>query len=502
MIVGKNWKSGSDETSMGNFKAITEKIQLDTRQKFRFNTKGLLRDQGITAEDVSSVPDISFIVEHGYVYLASKEFFVYGSKNVEIIDPTYVNDLPDYLEIALGGPYDIPSGIPGSGVFSVYDLKGVPKLMSPLIVDGYPHAGPPPTVVTKRTLNEVDRGELTILKDRNTGLEEPLSETYETDTIRDVNHSEHDIIRPDDYIYDPLTGKVYIKGSYNKMAFEYENSDTGDVKLGTNFSASRVGRDSGLLVLSSSEEREDKVRSSRGDLSARGSNIFIKQFPSDKVEIEVGTLYRDIDGNRLYYTTVDNNARYAIISLDGDPAEGTEIYIGEQLIGATNEDGMALVPIIGTGDNELHGIMTIEGSYKLHLESYSTNPYTGELFVIVRNPVNDEILQEEILQVPSRLRDVSVGGAIKRVKFVGPGDTTLKIEDIVRLQDVYIQELHQSWLSEKDPVKLDPLSFGLDMEGNGVVAMIDDPLTTGGYLTYFVYDVSEAQLEGGQYYGV
>jgi len=499
VIVGKKWLSGSDSTSLGKVEGYQEPIIQDLNHTVRFNKEGFLVDQGIGPTVESATQDISYIVEHGYVYVASKEMFLYADKLSEITDPTILlgAEVPSYIRTVFND-LEVPgTGVPSGLPYSVFNM-GIPKLMTPLIVYEYPVAGPSTVIRTEKLLNEIDREDLTIPEGKNTGIEEPIAEIYEVETINKLNESEHEIINPDDYIYDPTTSNLFIQGIRGRILVQYEDSDEPRVKLGKDFSASRIGKDSGLLILSTKAKDVAEAKATRADIISQGTTLYIKQGESDSVILDISTLYKDSTGNVLDYETMENNSRYAYISLSQE--EEIDIYIEHLYIGRSNESGIAIVPIIAWAGDSSHGQVIIEGRKNITLYSSPGNMYTGKVRIKLIDPSSGLTVREEDYSLLANIPNVSVGSAEERVLFVAPGTDEIELPDGVLFHLTEMQGLHQVYRREEEPITVE--DFRLSFTGDENVIAVMDPPDTGNYIRYYTYPRAVVAPEGGGTYGI
>lgn len=500
LIIGKNWISGSDETSLRNVEKVSEFEGGDPLHKFKFNEGGFLTEQGITREADSPVTDVSVIADHGYIYVASKEMFLYGDKVVEITDPEYETAAPEYIEVALADELFIGtdnSGIPSGIPYSVFDM-GTPKLMSPMIVYEYPTPGPKTIIRNEKLLNEIDRSEITIPDGKVTGFEEPIAEIYESPKVRELNRSKNDIINPDNYIYDLISGKLWVRGTVGRVAVEYENSPIPRVKLGRDFSASRVGRDSGLLVLTTSKEDKSEIKSSRANITTRGSSVFIKQPDEATVEVELSTVYSNSDGEDFTYRTIENNGKYALISIE-DVEEGEEIYIENVLVGTASSDGTAIVPVLGKASEDLHGKTSVSGQGELRVFSIENSPYKGRIKITITDPENGDLIASEIFEAESFIPNVSVGSAERRTIFIAPGTEYVEIESIVRTGEIFIQDIHETYRKNVEKALVEDIEISSVSDS---VRINFESVTTGSYLDYYTYNKVIVEEEGSGFYGL
>ena len=204
MIVGSEWNSGAENKALGHPKAVSNSPEYDTDFKYKFNKNGLLEAQGIKPNNEIELESVSLVVDHGYSYVASKEMFLYAEKVVDVLNPEHVDIIPPHIKVALFGTEDaVPLGV-GSGLTSGYAkfrLTGIPALMTPMVVTELKDEGIlfPKTITVQKGLNEIDRRTLTYLKNRVTGLEEPIADIYEVDTIRKLNDTKSTPIDPRNY---------------------------------------------------------------------------------------------------------------------------------------------------------------------------------------------------------------------------------------------------------------------------------------------------------------
>ena len=123
MIVGSNWKSGTDISSLDNIKSRKADVKVDTDFKYRFNNKGMLSSQEIKGvADKSQISSIEVIADHGFIYVASKEFFCYSQKEGVIFNGNITQEVPEYVKVSLGSYYR--SGI-SEEVYSVFSTSSV-----------------------------------------------------------------------------------------------------------------------------------------------------------------------------------------------------------------------------------------------------------------------------------------------------------------------------------------------------------------------------------------
>lgn len=410
MIVGSEWNSGAENKALGHPKAVSNSPEYDTDFKYKFNKNGLLEAQGIKPNNEIELESVSLVVDHGYFYVASKEMFLYAEKVVDVLNPEHVDIIPPHIKVALFGTEDaVPLGV-GSGLTSGYAkfrLTGIPALMTPMVVTELKDEGIlfPKTISVQKGLNEIDRRTLTYLKNRVTGLEEPIADIYEVDTIRKLNDTKSTPIDPRNYAYDHFTNELYVAAAIGPSAIEYETSCDGKANLGKNFSPLQTGKYSGTVALSvGSELNTGSVVTARraSILSAKGSRFFINLPEGVSAYLSVQTIYNDENGNEIPYMAIENNDVYCLALMN---AKSERIYMGSVLVGQTDEEGLALLPIAGLTTDGLHGellitekravtviappILVTAARVRVRAEESNVRTVLGEIIVPMKSPSNN-----------------------------------------------------------------------------------------------------------------
>lgn len=409
MRIGKNWISGADTCALANPEAISNSPEYDTDFKYKFNKNGLLESQGAKPTNKVELESVSLVVDHGYFYVASKEMFIYGDKMVDILNPEHVHEVPIHIYIALygsatGTPLGVASGMTSG--YSKFRLTGIPTLMTPMVVSELKDEGIvyPKTIEVTKRLNEVDRRTLTFLKNRVTALDEPVADIFEVESVRKLNDTKSDPIDPRMYAYDHFSNTLYVAAPVGPSAIEYETSCDGRVDLGKNFSPLQTGKYSGTVVLSpGSELNAGSVVTARraSILSAKGSRFFINLPDGVSAYLTVQTIYTDKSGNEIGYIALENNDVYCVALMN---AKSEPIYMGSVLVGQTDEEGIAILPIAGLTSEGLHGevlltskravnvipspILLTAASVRIRAEEANVRTLLGEIVVPMKSSSN------------------------------------------------------------------------------------------------------------------
>lgn len=491
MIIGKNWFSGSDESSLSHFTAVKEEGTSAADFRFRINNSGFLDDQGIVPKVEVSLPSIAFSAEHGYFYIASKEMFLFSNKQTEIQDPTYTTDVPNYVQIALGSRPDLE----GSGVYTVFEMSGIPHFMTPLVLNPFLREHTSVIVKYTKLLNEVDRSELDFLTGKITALDEPIAEIFETDRIRQLNGSKHSVIDPSRYVYDNITGKIYVKGSVPSIAIEYEDSNTRQTTFGRDFAVSLVGKQKGLFSLALGQNPINPLRTHRKDISVDGTDIYIGQTKESKVLVTVGSIYRLKNGTKVVYNTIDNNRAFALISTD---LIEEELYLSGIRVGITDLYGFAYVPIVGYGNFNLHGTLEMKGNSRLTIKPRNLLPINGEIAISVQSAETLAEIQNIELVVLPTIAEIGVAALEKQIHYVEPGAAITELSNVFDFADIAFVALHAT--HNKKRAQGGIISFGIAEDES--IHVLLDAVAVAGFIEYTAVARSLIQTDGTGIYGI
>jgi hypothetical protein len=443
MKVGANWRSGVDLSALGKLSKEAIDIDINRDFKYRFDNEGLLAVRGVpgkaTTENISA---IKLSAEHGFLYVASKELFFYSDKKSILLDPVITKEVPEYIKVALG----YSSGIQ-EDTYTTYTFSGIPTFLTPLVIDRLTAKNMETPLIIKNTqkLDDIDKNTITKLENRLTGLEEPIVEVFEVDSIKTINGTTNDIIDPSLYIYNPFDGVIYSKGEYGTISVEFESSFDKRVELGKKFSPSRTGKEKGMLSLSPNlvKTRGSQVSTvSRRVLERQGSTIYINQESQDSVRILVETRYQDEDGNYFEYETLENNLEYAAIQA---AVWNKDIYINSVRIGRFNSSGYAIVPIVGYAEDSIHSSFIVTGSEKINVNLTNSGIINGTLRVKIYDIESETIIATEDFTINKQLQKVLVANPELTTKYVPTGDEYCILTKVVNLDRIYLLKLRDSY---------------------------------------------------------
>lgn len=506
MRIGKNWISGADTRSLANPQAVSNSPEYDTDFKYKFNRNGLLESQGLKPTNKVELESVSLVVDHGYFYVASKEMFIYGDKMVDIINPEHVHEVPIHIYIALygsatGTPLGVASGM--SSGYAKFRLTGIPTLMTPMVVSELKDEGIvyPKTIEVTKRLNEVDRRTLTFLKNRVTALDEPIADIFEVDSIRKLNDTKSDPIDPRMYAYDHFSNTLYVAAPIGPSAIEYETSCDGRVDLGKNFSPLQTGKYSGTVVLSpGSELNTGTVVTARraSILSAKGSRFFINLPEGVSAYLSVQTIYTDKSGKEIPYVALENNDVYCVALME---AASEPVYIGSLLVGQTDEEGLAILPIAGLTSEGLHGEMLLTEKRAVNIVP-SPILLTAATIRIKAEEANVRTILGEIIVPMKSPSDATVATYSPRVAYgVAARKRTITISGGYRWFDAQLQELLATSVSGSESEN-QYYSLALDYTDRTAVKVT---FTSSQKPRVFLVDTMSAKVmqeQGGDFYGL
>jgi hypothetical protein len=470
VIVGANWKSGTDITALDNIKSRKADVKVDTEFKFRFNNRGMLSTQEIKGvADESQISSIEILADHGFVYVASKEFFCYSKKESVIFDGEITQDVPEYVKVSLGSFYR--SGI-SEEVYSVFRTSGIPTFMTPMVITRFVTSDYEKPVIVKDTkdLDSIDRTDVLTMEKRFTGIEEPIVEIYEVDTIKELHNNSNNIISPSEYIYNPFDGKVYVRGVVHRALLEYEVSTTKEFLLGSKFAPSRTGLQKGILALVPDivvKQKQGLSSINRRLLDRKGSNIFINQPESSSILIIPKTVYTNKEKVELNYITLQNNFEYAFCRFPDNP--NTEIYLSSVRVGKTDSQGDVLLPILGYLEDGIHTSMVVKGPKKVNVNASPSGIVSGILKVFMYSSVSGELVSVEDFVINKQKINVAIGEFQRITKYIPIGITSFDLKEIINIDNLRVSKLRDSY-NFGDPVAISSLSlskydnFGINVE--------------------------------------
>lgn len=510
--VAANWFSGTDETALSRTHVEKTGTGLDALYRYRFNEDGFLDDNNVPSPKASFDENVDLLVEHGYCFISSKELFIYSKKTVEVHTPDYSNGegIPKHVLIALGSPRSadtVGSGVPGSGLFSIISLLDIPTYMTPMVIteltDNEALVINADELDVSTYFNESSNKELTVLSSRFTGLEETAADIYEVETIKDLNLSTDTlIVNPDRYVYDHLSNKVYLNGFIKRSAVEYEVSNVKEAILERNFRVSQIGRESGILNIGSEEDflraGGNLLQSGKRNIDLQGTQVFINQEATQSVVVEIRTIIYDSDGNEVPYRTLTNNLGYAHILAEAHP--NVQLYLSNILIATTDDDGVAIIPILGYADEGIHGRYTVTGKKRIVLTVEESVKFDGELAIFVYDAQGIELIQEERFLVRNDFPVVSVGSTEDVVLYVSPGTEFVHIEDVILSRPLYINGVHNSWTNNEDPTEI--TAIGISYVNLKALTLIFPSVASGRYIKYPQLNFKVVTGEGGPGYGI
>lgn len=459
MIVGSNWKSGTDISSLDNIKSRKADVKVDTDFKYRFNNKGMLSSQEIKGvADESQISSIEVIADHGFIYVASKEFFCYSQKEGVIFNGNITQEVPEYVKVSLGSYYR--SGI-YEEVYSVFSTSGIPTFMTTMVITKFATSDYEKPVVVKdiKSLDTIDRTDVLTMEKRYTGVEEPIVEIYETDTIKELHNNSNNIISPSDYIYNPFDGKVYVRGAVDRAFLEYEVSTTKDFLLGSKFAPSRTGLQKGILALvpdSVVSQKQGLSSINRRLLDRKGSNIFINQPESSSVLVIPKTVYTDVEGVELNYITLQNNFEYAFCRFVDNV--NTDIYLNSVRIGKTDSQGDVLLPILGYLENGVHTSMVMTGPGRIDINPSFSGIVSGSLKVFIYSASSGELLSVEEFLINKQKINVAIANYQRIVKYIPNGITSFDLKEVINIENIKVSKLRDSY-NFGDPISISDLSL-------------------------------------------
>lgn len=497
MKISSTWRSGSDLTALENLKKEPLDVDLDKDFKYRFDNIGLLSLRGIKGQASNdNIAAVKITADHGYVYVASKEFFFYSDKKSILVDPIAKSDsVPEYVRVALG----YVSGVQDQ-VYTTFTLSGVPTFLTPIVATRLTTKDYESPLVVKNTLSldDVDRSVVTKLQYRLTGIEEPVVEVFEVDSIKELNDTKNEILDPSDYIYNPFDGLVYVKGDENKLLFEYEKTFDKRVSLGKKFSPARTGKDRGVLALSTgvAKGRGDNVSTvSRRLLDIQGSTIYINQDISDSVRILPQTRYQDAAGNYVAYETLDNNLEYAFIQTS---LPDTELFVSSVRVGKTATNGTAYVPILGYLENGTHQSFVRKGSSIVSLYPSPSGIIAGKLRVVIYALESETVIATEDFLINKQKQRVSIASSERVSKYIPKGDTSVVLSELINIDNIILLKLRESY---------DPFATGIavkdaTLKGDSSIELMFEAQPEASLIFYDTLPFRVIDKAGGGNYGI
>lgn len=499
MKIGANWRSGVDTNTLLNIDKTPIDVDIDKDFRYKFDNEGLLAVRGVkgkaTNENISAV-EIS--ADHGFLYVASKEFFFYSDKQSILLNPASVSDaIPEYIKVALG---DYQSGITNQ-VYSQYVLSGVPTFLTPMVVNRVTTSDYESPLIIKNTLSldDVDRNTVTKLSKRLTGIEEPIVEIFEVDSIKTINSTENAIINPGTYVYNPFDGLIYAKGTPETILVEYEATFDKRVVLGKKFSPSRTGKEKGVLSLSSAiaKGRGDNVSTvSRRLLDIQGSTIYINQDAGDSVRLVFETRYQKEDESYVEYETLENNLEYAVIQT---PYANTELFVSTVRVGKTDSAGTAIVPILGYGESGTHKSIIRSGSVAVNIYPAPSGLVAGKLRVKIYALESETIIATEDFLINKQKQNVSVASYQRISSYVPKNETSYILSETINLDNITILKLRDTY----NPFAVSRVVNNIQLEGDTSVKLMFDPDSIEASLIF--YDTLPFRVidsSGGGNYGI
>jgi hypothetical protein len=303
-------------------------------------------------------------------------------------------------------------------------------------------------------LDDINKNTITKLENKLTGIEEPIVEIYEVDTVRKINDTKHDILNPSLYIYSPFDGLIYAKGEYEKILVEFEATFDKRIELGRKFSPSRTGKEKGMLSLSPNlvKTRGSQVSTvSRRVLERQGSIIYINQEPKDSIRVVVETRYQDSEGNYIDYETLENNLEYASIQ---SSLSNKDIYLNSVKIGRLNSSGHAIVPILGYARHSIHSSFIVTGSEKIPISITNSGIVSGILRVKIYDIESETILATEDFIVNKQLQKILVANPENRSIYIAPNINSVVLQNVVNLDNLRIMKLRDSYASNVTPISI------------------------------------------------
>lgn len=497
MKVGVNWKSGTDLTSLQKVKKEKVDIEVDQDFNYRFDNKGLLSERGLFRKaPEENIASVKVTAEHGFLYMSSKEFFFYSDKKTVLVDPIHTDTVPEYIMVSLGSNSGIPEEF-----YTIYSFSGIPTFLTPMVLTKLSAKDIEAGIVVRDTLHleEVNRKLITKLEEKVSGVEEPVVEIYETETIKKLNSTRNNIVNPSNYIYNPFDGNVYVKGIHDKMLIEFESSLHKRVELGKKFSPSRTGKDKGMLVLTTAENatRASDVSSIlRKTLDRYGSVLYVKQNKEDTVILVPKTKYHIADGTFVEYTTVENNFGYALIHTD---LTETDIYVSSVLVGRTDNNGNCVVPIVGYIENGYHNNYIVEGPRKVNINMTEIGLVEGTLCVEIYDATTMAKIWTEDFYVNKQRDRVSVANGETKSKYISPGAMSVVVNDIVNIGKAELWKLRDTFNQTSTPI---PIELVEVTPGENGVTLYFEPQEEATLLVYETLPFRVAPVYGGGFYGI
>lgn len=497
MKIGSGWRSGLDLTALDNLKKESLEIDLDKDFRYKFNNTGFLSLQNVKGQAQNeNISTVRITADHGFVYVASKEFFFYSDKTSILLDPIDQTEIvPEYIRVALG--YD--SGIPDQ-VYSKYSFSGIPTFLTPMVVSRLTTKDYETPLVVKNTLNleDVDRNTVTKLANKLTGIEEPIVEIFEVDSMRDLNGTQNEIINPTKYIYNPFDGLIYIKGEEERILVEFESTTNKRVNLGKKFSPSRTGKDRGILALSANvaKTRGSNVSTvSRRLLDIQGSTIYINQDPGDSVRVVPETRYQLENGDYLEYETLENNSEYAVIQT---PNPNVEIFLSSVRVGKTNNAGTAIVPILAYLETVMHMPFLRTGSTVISVYPAPSGIVAGKLRVKIYAIESETLIATEDFLINKQKQRVSVASSERVSQYIPKLTTSAIISQAINIDDITLFKLRETY---------DPLIAGLPvvdarLSGDSSVELMFEAQPEGSLIFYDSLPFRVIDKLGGGNYGI
>ena len=497
MIILEDWQSGAEYKALKDAKMTSPAVVNNESNLYEFDNNGLLLDQGkVESIPISYLSSVTALVDHGFVYLASREFFLYSQKHVLLAEPNDVLDmseLPEHIRVAFGYISGIPSNVP----VSVFYISGIPTWDTPMIVSRLidKRWSRPLVITANNTLNTIDRGKLNFFPGKNTGIEEPMAEVYNNEKLRSIHKDEDVIVKPDKHLYDPLTSSLYVKEDMDVALVEYETSPTREVTLGNNFSASNIGKEFGLLSLiqdSKGSGEFSNIGLGRRVISLAGSSIYVS-IPEGVVAYVIPqTVYIKEDGSEFQYESLYNNNGYVVINPLEDYTGKLYTTTG-QLVGKVED--VTILPIVAYLNDEIHTTTQIDKTTKFTVVPSEKGLISSDFRITVATDV--AIIAEERMFVNKTLSKTSVGGPSEKSAYIKAGESSIVVDDIIDVGSSRARLLRDVYKLENQDI--DILMWDL---GDVGVEISIDPQSEDAVLIYKTYTHRIVGKLGGDLYGI
>lgn len=335
--VGRYWSSGADDELLTDIR-FKRLVPASVVQDGFF-----VGESGVINVDPSQSSDIQEAIEargkHGYVWIGSREYFIYSNKKFELATPVPNVIPPSWIERVL---IRETQNVPIRG----YRLSDIPRFDTPIIVSAVPE--------------EFVLDENLILSGRFNRLRDRIAETFETPALSTTNLSAYQTLSPDRYIYEPTTEILWIAGNPEKVLVEYEAATTKRFTFSRSFTPLRLGMDKGLLslVFKKRTKHYNKVVTNQNIYRKSPFRIKVSYLDTGNYELIAKPVFTDASGNTLIYTIVDSNENYMVINTIADSL----IYSRDIPVGKTDSNGVAIVPkfvrITGAQSNSLRKAVT------------------------------------------------------------------------------------------------------------------------------------------------